>query len=197
MSNLTLKEIQELIEKLGGDQKVREILSKNAETSVSKIILNGLTTNGTVTVGPLTKTFVSKDFFRDDNRDVKLYIYGSFTNRVLPSTGEVSKQPAATIVSYELTKAMYDHEIRAELPENHVFAIDDLWMIADLISHQPRGESGTLLNNGYANLFYIQVGASVFVVSVNWHDSDWFVYVWDLVGHGRWYDGYRVFSRNG
>lgn len=192
MSNLTFDEIQKLIEKLGGDQKVREILSKNAETSVSKIILNGLTTNGTVTVGPLAKTFNPKDFFRDDNRDVKLYVYDSFKNRVLSSTGKVSKQPAATIVSYDLTKAMYDREIRAELPENHVFAVDDLWMIPDLIKNDK-----LLKENSYANLFYFQVGASVFVVRVGWDCSEWGVYGWFLGEYVRWDGGYRVFSRNG
>ena len=190
MSNLTLEEVQKLIDALGGDDKARKIFSKKPETPVSKI-LNGLKPNGTITVGPLTKPFVSKDFFRDDNCDIKLYIFDSFKNFVLPSTGKVSEQPATTLTSYDLTKPMYDHEIRAELSENHVFAIDDLWMIADLIKNDK------LLKNGYANLFYVQVGASVFVVSVHWGGSDWGVFGWVFDENGWWRDGCRVFSRNG
>ena len=190
MSNLTLEEMQKLIDALGGDDEARKIFSKKPETPVSKI-LNGLKPNGTVTVGPLTKTFVPKDFFRDDNCDIKLYVYDSFKNRVLSSTGKVSKQPATILTSYDLTKPMYDREIRAELPENHVFAVDDLWMIPDLIKNDK------LLKNSYANLFYFQVGASVFVVHVLWLDSDWDVCDWGLDEYGRWNDGRRVFSRNG
>ncbi|MCX6739399.1 MAG: hypothetical protein NT098_05135, partial [Candidatus Parcubacteria bacterium] len=78
-----------------------------------------------------------------------------------------------------------------------VFAIEDLWIIADIISRQPKGESGTLLNNGYANLFYVQAGASVFVVYVNWYGFEWNVYDWSLDENDQWYDGFRVFSRNG
>ncbi|MCX6739520.1 MAG: hypothetical protein NT098_05770, partial [Candidatus Parcubacteria bacterium] len=165
MTELTFREVQELVEILG-DNEARKILSGKIKTPVSELLAGSLKPIGEHVVGPLAKTFVSKSFFRDDNPDVKLYIWGGFKNRILPSTGKVSKQPAATIVSFDLTKPMYDREIRAELPENHVFAIEDLWIIADIISRQPKGESGTLLNNGYANLFYVQAGASVFVVYV-------------------------------
>ncbi|MCX6739374.1 MAG: hypothetical protein NT098_05010, partial [Candidatus Parcubacteria bacterium] len=78
-----------------------------------------------------------------------------------------------------------------------VFAIEDLWIIADIISRQPKGESGTLLNNGYANLFYVQAGASVFVVYVCWSGFEWCVSAWLLDEDGQWSGGGRVFSRNG
>jgi hypothetical protein len=187
--------VKKLIKAAGEDAPML-LLGDKLEISVRKV-LGGLSPNAPIAIGPLAKTFVPKDFFRDDNREVKLYIWDGFKTRVLPSTGKVSKQPAATIASYDLTKAMYDSEVRAELPENHVFAIDDLWMIADLISHQSKGESGKLLNNGYANLFYVQVGASVLVVGVDWYGSEWYVYAWVLGERGRWYGGCRVFSRNG
>lgn len=182
--------------KAAGEEAPRLLLDDKLLISVRKI-LGGLKLNGECTVGQLAETFVAKNFFRNDNSAVRLYIWDSFKNRVLSSTRKVSKQPTATLVSYDLTKEMNDLEIRAELPENHVFAIDDLWMIADLISHQPKGESGALLNNGCANLFYVQVGALVLVVRVRWDGSEWCVHAWSLGGRGRWNDGPRVFSRNG
>ncbi|MFA5831769.1 MAG: hypothetical protein WC878_08155, partial [Candidatus Paceibacterota bacterium] len=65
-----------------------------------------------------------------------------------------------------------------------------LWMIADLI------KSDKLLNNGYANLFYVEASASVLVVCVGRSGSGWYVYVWELDGNGQWSGGDRVFSRN-
>jgi len=43
---------------------------------------------------------------------------------------------------------------------------------------------------------FLHESASVFVVNVNWNDSDWNVNDWDLDENGRWNDGNRVFSRN-
>jgi hypothetical protein len=120
----------------------------------------------------------------------------SFKNRVLKSSGNISEQPPATVASFTLGKAMNDTEIRAELPNNHVFSQDDLWMIADLIKKQPNGGSGELLNNE-VNIFYVQVGALVFVVGVFWNGSGWDVDGWELDEDCQWDGGYRVFSRNG
>jgi hypothetical protein len=162
-------------------QKLAEILD---EEELKKLL--GLNH----TVGPLAKSFVPKDYFRDDNREVELYVYDSFETLILPSTGKVSKQPAATLASYDFTETMYNYEIRAELPKNHVFAIADLWMIDDLIKNDK------LLKNSWANLFYFQVDASVLVVSVRRFGPAWRVRGWSLGEHALWGGGLRVFSRN-
>lgn len=189
----SVEQLNAMVKKLikaAGEEAPMLLLADKLEISVRKI-LGGLKPNGNIVVGPLTKTFVSKDFFRDDNPAVKLCIYESFKNRVLSSAGKTSKQPATMCVSYDLAKPMYDREICAELPENHIFAIDDLWMIADLIKNDK------FLKNGYANLFYVQVGASVLVVSVDWDGSGWGVHGWGFDEGGQWGGGRRVFSRNG
>ncbi|MFA5831716.1 MAG: hypothetical protein WC878_07885 [Candidatus Paceibacterota bacterium] len=149
-----------------------------------------LESNGIVIVGPLEEEFDPK-FFSDDNKRAKLHVWDSFKNNIAASARNVSEQPSTALSSYTLTKAMNDSEIRAELPKNHVFSQDDLWMIADLI------KSDKLLNNGYANLFYVEAGASVLVVYVGRHGSDWYVSDWGLGEGGQWGDGDRAFSRNG
>jgi hypothetical protein len=62
---------------------------------------------------------------------------------------------------------------------------------------QKNGEGGVLLNNGYANIFYIRDQNRVLrAVGVNWHVDGWNVLA-DSVEHPRrWNDGDQVFSRN-
>lgn len=182
--------VKKLIEAVGKDAPMK-LLRDELEISVKKILGGLKLISDKITVGPLTKTFDPKEFFRNENKSVALYIWDGFKNHVLAHVSKVSKQPIVSLSSYELTKPMYDSEIRAELPTNHVFVIDDLWMIAELIKNDK------LLKNGYANLFYVQVGARVIVVLVNWDGSGWDVIDWDLDERGRWFDGIRVFSRNG
>jgi len=155
---------------------------------------DGLKENGTVVVGPLAETFVPDEFFSDKNK--KMFIGGYFKNLVLNPSDIVSEQPPTTITSFTLAKEMDDAEIRAELPKNHVFALGDLWMIADLIK-KANGKSGGLLADGKINLFYVQGSTHILVLRVYWGGSKWTVGVWEFVGSGRWDDPARVFSRNG
>ena len=120
-----------------------------------------------------------------------------FKGKIAGTARKVNEQPPASLFSYTINKAMIDSEIRAELPKNHVFTQDDLWMIADLIKKQSNGESGELLNDGKVNLFYVQAGALVLVVDVHWNGSARDVGDWELGEPGRWHGGPRVFSRNG
>ncbi|MFA5831517.1 MAG: hypothetical protein WC878_06840 [Candidatus Paceibacterota bacterium] len=155
-----------------------------------------LESNGIVIVGPLEGEFDPK-FFSDSNKSARLSVWGSFISKIPKSARNVSEQPSAVIASYTLKKGMMDSEIRAELPKNHVFAEDDLWMIADLIKKQPNGESGELLANGSSNFFYFQADASVLVVNMHWNGSEWYVLDLALGDGGQWFKGSQAFSRNG
>ena len=97
--------------------------------------------NGPVTVGPLEGEFDPNEFFSNDNKSVKLKVFDGFKSNIAGSARNVSEQPPASLSSYTLKKKMSDSKIRAELPKNHVFALDDIWMIADLLKKQPNGES--------------------------------------------------------
>ncbi|MBP6975318.1 MAG: hypothetical protein KBB51_00650, partial [Candidatus Moranbacteria bacterium] len=67
--------------------------------------------------------------------------------------------------------------------------------IAGLIEAQPGGKSGFLLNNGYANIFYVEgKNGEVFAVRVGWRsvDREWSVGGWGLGERGDWDAGRQV-----
>lgn len=84
-----------------------------------------------------------------------LYVWPEFVSRVLASAKPVTNLDPLSLSSYDLTERMYDTAIKEELPENYVFedSSELCALIEQMISKQPNGEEGDLLNNGYANLF--------------------------------------------
>lgn len=136
----------------------------------------------------LPKKYEPTEFFK--NRD-GLYAWNSFKENVL------EKAKAATVnsfslSSFDLTKDAYDKEIEKELPKKHIFTETEVCaVIAGLIEKQSKGEEGTLLNTGYANIFYTKSH----VVSVYWRSvfGEWCVGGWRRDGHS-WFEGFRVFS---
>lgn len=90
-----------------------------------------------------------------------------------------------------------DKEIEGELEEmlgksKHLFDETTVSaVVARLIDGQPTGESGPLLNNGYANLFYTASS----VVCVHWYSDRrrWYVNTWRRDGPW-WGAGRQVFS---
>lgn len=123
-----------------------------------------------------------------------LWISDEFKSRILTKAKPVENLDPLTLVSRELTKNAYDKEITPELGENYIFDESEVCArIAAMIDKQPNGIAGDLLNNGYANLFYV-AGS---VVYVYWYGVDrrWHVRAWEL-DHAHWFAGFRAFSRN-
>ncbi|MBI5139752.1 hypothetical protein HZA26_04050 [Candidatus Nomurabacteria bacterium] len=93
---------------------------------------------------------------------------------------------------FDLEIGMNDAEIEQRLGENHLFESEELkFHLERLISAQPNGEKGELLNDGFANIFY----TSSCVVRVHWlrDRRRWFVNTWQRVGL-EWLAGSRAFS---
>ena len=73
--------------------------------------------------------------------------------------------------------------------------------IYSLMKAQPRGpasDEGSLLTNGYANIFYVRdAEGELRAVSVNWHAGyrGWRVSAYSVARQGRWLAGLHVFSR--
>ena len=133
------------------------------------------------------KKFDPTEFFK--NRE-GLYVWSSFKDNILDKAKTIEKESEFKISSYDLVKFGNDEEIEKELPEKHLFSETDVCaLIASLIEKQPKGEEGTLQNNGYANLFY----TSSHVVVVRWSGGEWSVYDW-YRRDGRWGGGPRVFA---
>lgn len=97
-----------------------------------------------------------------------------------------------SVNSFDLVTRSSDEEIEKELGDNLLFSPGEVYsIIGSLISKQPKGKEGALLNNGQANIFYTEA----FVLSVNRYPGlgAWGVYVWRR-GDNRWSGGRRVFS---
>lgn len=92
----------------------------------------------------------------------------------------------------ELIVDSSDENIEKSLENKNTFSENDACaIIAELISKQPKGEEGTLVNNGYANIFY----TPACVVGVSWFSGYgyWSVDAWER-GGSEWNAGIRVFS---
>jgi hypothetical protein len=140
------------------------------------------------------KPFDASEFFR--NRP-GLYVWDSFLERFDLGVRSVESAPERLYVASLLKEDAYDRDIRRELPENHLSTLED---VAGFIKAQPDGKEGFLLNNGYANIFYVEgKNGEVFVVSVSWSSGsrEWDVLDWSLGGDGDWSsDNYVVCPGN-
>ena len=135
----------------------------------------------------ISEKHIPSEFFQNRKG---LYIWSSFTNNISDKAEETEAGKEFKISSFELTKDLTDEEIEKELPKEHLFSETDVCaIIAGLIEKQPKGEEGTLLNTGYANLFY----TSSRVVCVHCRGGGWFVFVWER-DDDEWLEGGRVFS---
>ena len=98
---------------------------------------------------------------------------------------------------YRLRKSSRDPAIVAELGGEEIVetTLHHMW---ELLTRQGQGEDGTLLTNGYANIFYVRDKSGIlWAVYCRWDSVDrgWHVEA-DSVGDPfRWYGGYQVFSR--
>ncbi len=126
-----------------------------------------------------------------------LWVSGDFQSRVGSKAKPVKDVGTITLTSGDLVKNAYDKEIKADpvMPANHVFTSESEFVayLDQMVSKQPNGEEGDLLNNGYWNIFYV-AGC---VVSVGWggDDREWSVSAWEL-DVGSWSAGCRAFGCN-
>jgi hypothetical protein len=129
-----------------------------------------------------TKPFNAAEFYQTGTG---LYVYDTFAERFDLSVRQaVDSAPECPYMASLLKANAYDKDIRKELPETHLSTLED---IAGLIEAQPGGKSGFLLNNGNANIFYVEgKNGEVFAVHVCWRSAyrRWFVSVWGLVEDG-------------
>lgn len=186
-ATLDLGTIEAVFNKLGGLEGAKRFLSGAAEV-VMKSILSLV--NDKIASDAI-KAFGPHAFYKMQDG---LWISDSFRDNVLSKAAMVKNLSAATLKSLELTKNAYDREITPCLPQKYEFDISEaLARIAQMIEKQPGGKEGDLLNNGYANLFYVPDC----VVRVYWNADyrSWRVGAWELDDFC-WSAGRRVFVRN-
>jgi len=156
---------------------------------------------GTVTTPATTSKFVAKEkFVRDTGRKatVKIsYLGDNFTAWFLSGDGKTEDPISEQTLRYhKLRKASVDGPIITGLG-GEAKAETTLSEMFSLMEKQKNGESGTLLNNGWANIFYIRDSAGVLrAVNVYWRGDGWSVNAYSALDPYRWFVGSQVFSRN-
>ena len=100
--------------------------------------------------------------------------------------------------SYDLNSTMNDLSIinniidgKKELIKNSIC----MSQVEQLIKNQPKGIGDKLVNNGYANLFYINVEEDIFVIVLHLlpHTKKWSIRTYIYPESNSWYSGRRIF----
>ncbi len=215
LREFTTGPLNQLIVNLGGqdgdqwEQQLKLFLRKEpcwTNGSVTQVVQPKPTPSilelvSTVGVAATTSKLVAKEKFvvnTKRNAPVKIsYLGNNFTAWFLNGDGK-TKDPISeqTLRYHKLRKSSVDGPIIEELG-GEAKAETTLSEMFSLMEKQKHGEDGVLLNNGYANIFYIRDSAVVLrAVDVHWSDVGWDVDANSVENPLRWRGGFRVFSRN-
>jgi hypothetical protein len=155
----------------------------------------------TVATSATTGAFVAKEkFIQDTGRKAKVkvsYLGDNFIAWFLKGKGKTEDPITEQTLRYgKLRKSSVDAPILAELG-GEAKAETTLTGVFFLMEKQASGEEGVLLNNGWANIFYVKDNAGVLrAVGVRWNDDGWIVNAYSVENPFSWDGGIRVFSRN-
>jgi hypothetical protein len=146
---------------------------------------------------PAYKTFRAADRFRADTGPAAKVRIGwlgdNFKKHFLPKVEK--NTPAANLAIATLAQASLDAPVLKELGTRAETALAHLW---HLLSLQPQGQSGPLLVNGCANIFYIKdTSGTLWAVRAGWDADygDWHVEACSMSSPSGWVAGRRVVSR--
>jgi len=174
------------------------LTAKLAEMFKQKPVVSLLDPIGTLIIAPTTKPFVAYDHFAvntGSKAKVKIaYLDGGFQN------GFISKIEGpfggSTLRFGKNKKSSVDYSLINELggEDGAETTLTELW---GALLKQPHGKKGSLLTNGYANIFYIRSKNGVLrAVGAHWNDGGWNFCACPIEGPGEWSAGYLIFSRN-
>lgn len=139
------------------------------------------------------KKFVAADNFKVGNVGI-VYLGDNFKTNFL---GKIEKNVTNSIlIVSRLEKDSLDKDIRDEVGSDKEETY--LAHLSELLTRQSKGESGVLLTNGYANIFYIRDAiGNVWAVGVRWYSfyRGWVVSAHSVSFPSRWHDDNQVFSR--
>ena len=195
-AGLTAGQLNAIVKKLGGHEMALRflrnelIVSESPKPSILEMI-------GEVTISATTSKFVARDKFvvnTDDDAPVKIsHVWDNFQNWFLD---KVEKPIAKQTLQYgKLRKSSVDTPIIDELG-GEAKAETTLTEMFSLMKKQKNGETGALLINGCANIFYIKDRCGVLrAVRVPWGDDGWNLSAIEVSNPNTWNAGRQVFSR--
>jgi len=190
----TRGEDEALLNKLGRTETARRMLRQGFKI-VFTTIINWL---GNITLPFTTTKFVASEKFvlntTDSSKTKISYLDRDFKSWFLGKTeepiGEVNLRYGVMTELANSRRIVEDlgGEEKSETTLTEMFA---------LMEKQGQGEKGDLLNNGWANIFYIKDNTGVLrTVRVFWYVGGWFVGANSVENPFGWSVGYQVFSRN-
>ena len=142
----------------------------------------------------VSRPFKADDTFFSKSSGVKMVPHGS--NFTAWFAGKVHEDvPEGMLVPFTLTQSANDSEVITDLggEEKAEVTLAEIWR---LMKRQANGEEGVLLNNGWANIFYVRdVNLVLRAVRVLWSGDGWRAGASALGGYW-WCDDRQVFSRN-
>jgi hypothetical protein len=179
--------------RLGGPDGIKRFLSGDL------IVANPLPSRrlkpGNTAECPEIKRFVAMDNFGRGKavNGVKFYDLGDNFIKVFVPKVETDIE-AAILRSHEILRNSKDLAILREMEEGK--EITALAHFHHLLTLQGEGQEGTLLVNGYANIFYI-VGTdgNLWAVFALWCGGGWYVYAYPVECPSDWDAGNQAFSR--
>ncbi|TSC83492.1 MAG: hypothetical protein G01um101417_543 [Parcubacteria group bacterium Gr01-1014_17] len=177
-------------------------LSKVQRNTVSGVDFSSLTKETpllefvtSVTVPGVDK-FIAADHFKHGETvdGVRCYLWEDFQKHFLGKTEE--NVAGCDIRIHKLLKGSRDLGIRSEIgEEKEEIKLANLWSMLKL---QSKGESGALLINGYANIFYVRdTEGTLWAVSAYWRADyrEWRLFAYSIGYQNEWSAGYQVCSR--
>jgi len=197
MSNQTAAAVAAIVNSINWERKglnLQSIIQAANQGKLGQPLTDWLVSQGWVTV-----KFIAKEKFVINigpDALVKIsYLGDNFKKWFLNGEGKVEDMNSTNLVSLVLETAVMNKEIIAKIGDE-VKAETSLTEIYDLITKQPNGEKGVLLNSGWANIFYVRDQNGVLrMVHVFWSGDGWFVSAGSVDYPHRWRAGSRVFSR--
>jgi hypothetical protein len=120
-----------------------------------------------------------------------IYLADNFKQWILKDAGNGKPQE---VIPNILPKSMNDTKLSCRYGGK--FSREDVIATIDgLIKKQTEGQKGTLLNNGYANIFHVELeDGRVVAVNMYWYDVEWFLRARELDCGRAWRGGGAFFS---
>lgn len=178
--------------------QVRDVLLGRAEITIVEKKPNSLLDFlGEVSIPATTAKFVTKNNFKlKKDGGICSYLGDNLKEWFLSGKGKIENPIGEQALRYgKLLRESVDIPIITELggEEKSETTLAELYY---LMEQQKNGEDGVLLNNDYANIFYIRDSAGVLrAVNAYWYDDGWYARARPVEHPYGWRVGYQVFSR--
>ena len=194
-ADVTAGQTEACINRLGGWDNFLRFIGGEGKVIFETIVNLLLAPLGTILIPTSSGQFIVRDnFVKDTSKNAKVKISYVGDNFKAWFGGMIETPKGETTLRYsKLLKASIDGPILAELGNNAEVSLQHIFALMEM---QKNGEAGFLLNNGWANIFYIRDKDGVLrTARVYWNVEGWRVNAYEISNPSGWCVGIRVFSQ--